>query len=77
MIDGPQIPHEPLERQWLYEAALQEVVECIPPALTDATLIRMDDVRTLMVGAWLRGASWQKEHRSDLTVPDSAPEGQS
>lgn len=64
MIEGPQIVPDILKQNWLYEAALQEVVSVIPPQLTDATMIRLDDVRSLMIAAWLRGATWERERDS-------------
>lgn len=62
VINGPQIPTDELKRNWFYEVAEQEVRDAIPPQLSDSTLIRMDDVRTLMITCWLRGRTWQSAH---------------
>ena len=62
MITGPHVPTDTIEANWYYEAALQEVMNTIPPQLKDSTMIRLDDVRTLMIACWLRGRTWQAEH---------------
>ena len=43
------------------EAAMREVANCIPTELTGATMIRLSDVENLMVLAFRRGATWQRE----------------
>jgi hypothetical protein len=39
-----------------FERAVTEVDEMFPPALLP---MKKEDVRTLMILAWLRGASWR------------------
>lgn len=62
MITGPQVPTDDVKRNWFYEVAEQEVAATIPPVMKADTMIRLDDVRTLMIAAWLRGRTWQAEH---------------
>lgn len=54
------IPADLFEDDPLYVVALEEIVEVIPPELPDNTRIRLDDVRSLMIACWLRGAHWQQ-----------------
>lgn len=61
MITGPQVPTDDLKRNWFYEVAEQEVRGTIPQVLKDNTMIRLDDVRALMIAAWLRGRTWQEQ----------------
>lgn len=47
----------------LYEVAAQEVDDAIPPVLREKSVsgIHIEDVRSLMIAAWLRGQSWNGE----------------
>lgn len=46
----------------LYDTALTETVEAIPKEVPQKAAIVLNDVRELMVMAWLRGAAWAATH---------------
>jgi hypothetical protein len=46
----------PYRNHPFFDRAREEVDEIVPPRLND---VSRDDVRTLMILAWLRGAAWQ------------------
>lgn len=54
-------PLESTQSNSLYDTALTEVVEVIPPQLPESTMIRLNVVRELMVAAWLRGVGFEQE----------------
>lgn len=65
MPPGPMV-HIPdhIEQCPTFDVALSEICEIIPPEVVRASrpvAVWIGDVRSLMVLAWMRGATWQRE----------------
>lgn len=71
MITEPQVPTDELRRNWYFEVAEQEIAGTLPPQLKDNTMIRLDDVRSLMIAAWLRGRTWEAEQQRNASSGES------
>lgn len=66
MIRGPIMNsvRDELKKFWFYEVAEQEMQNCIHPSLIkQESMIHIEDVKALMILAWLRGNSYSREQK--------------